>query len=265
MKTNYNSNLYLTPNDLNTIENKIEEVTNKIKMFVFSGAQSSLTHIQTNDRLGGKTLYLSFPRDIYENITSGTEIDILKTDENNKISYVYKNNIHNLYFTYNGVEYELYSKSDENYNPGINFIRYELPFDFGSVTEINDSDNFYQYIQIYRNEYIIPNYNKKTWSINNVPTMKDLDNIERGIRNIGYYFYKPNGWQKDRDWLPTGKINRNNNDSVATKNISYLDLNRWGINLNLINSYKISDLSLWNTDASQIYWDTESDVEWEDL
>ena len=104
MKTNYNSNLYLTPNDLNTIENKIEEVTNKIKMFVFSGSQSSLTHIQTNDKLGGKTLYLSFPRDIYENITSGTEIDILKTNKNNKISYIYQNSIHSLYIIYNNIK-----------------------------------------------------------------------------------------------------------------------------------------------------------------
>lgn len=265
MKTDYNSNLYLTPLSLNSVENKIDEITNNIQEYIFNNETSSLSNIGTGDNLNGKTLYLSFPRDCYTDITNTTEIDIIKVNNSNKISYIYADNKRSIRVVYNNTSYDIYAKNDSDNNPYINYVRYKLPFDFGVVTEIDSNDDIYQYIKFYDDEFIIPNYVKNTWSVNDVLIMRKIDNIEKGIKNIGDYFYKPNGWQTTKDWLGTAELGKNNNYGVNTKNISYLDLNRWGMNLNAITSYDTTNITLWNVNVSQIDWNIDDDVEWEDL
>lgn len=70
MNNNYDSNMYLITSYLNDFENQIDYVTNQIQEKVFDDAQSPLRNIQVGDNLSGKTLYMSFPRDSYENITN---------------------------------------------------------------------------------------------------------------------------------------------------------------------------------------------------
>lgn len=267
MLNSYNANMYLSPTDLNNIENKIQEITRKIRLFVFEGFNNSLRNIRVGDNLGGKTIYLSFPRDSYENINNTTRTDIIDVDDNTRIAYIYNTSSAKkyIYVRYKGVSYYIYAKNDDALNPYLSFIRYTLPLDFGTVSQINSSDNFYQYIKVYNEENIIPDYEKNVWSINDILTMKKIDNIEQGIKNIGDYYYKPNGWLGSKEWLGTARLGQDNNYALNTRNISYLDLNRWNINLDSIKSYNINDLTLWNTIVSQIDWNTESNIEWEDL
>ncbi len=85
----YSANIYLTPNDLNNIEDIIENITNEVQEKIFDNTQSPLRNIQVGDNLSGKTLYLSFPRDSYENITSSTRTEIITIDSNTRIAYIY--------------------------------------------------------------------------------------------------------------------------------------------------------------------------------
>ena len=122
----------------------------------------------------------------------------------------------------------------------------------------------YQYLKIYDNEDIIPSYSKHTWTQNEVLTMKNIDNIENGIKNIGYFYYQPNGWIGSREWLKTSNVD-NIDTNLNTQNISYLDINRWMKNLSLINFDNINNMTIWNTNISNIIWNTNSDVEWEEF
>ena len=49
------------------------------------------------------------------------------------------------------------------------------------------------------------------------------------------------------------------------KNISYQDLNRWVDNLNMINFDDLENMTIWNSDITQLQWNMNSDIEWEDL
>ena len=49
------------------------------------------------------------------------------------------------------------------------------------------------------------------------------------------------------------------------KNISYQDLNRWADNLNMINFNDLENMTIWNSDITQLQWNMNSDIEWEDL
>lgn len=261
----YNANIYLTPTDLNNIEDMVEDITNEVQERIFDNAQSSLRNIQVGDDLSGKTLYLSFPRDAYENITSSDRTELIKTDlYNARIAYRKHNTVSDIYVGYGPTAYYIYAKNDGAFNPYLNFVRYKLPYDFGTVTEINSNDDLFQYIKIYDDENVIPNYVKNTYNINDVPTMKQIDNIENGIKNIGYYYYKPVGFVGNREWLGTAELGKSNIYGTNMQNISYIDLNRWLTNLQAIDFNNLDKLTIWNSDISEIDWNEENETEWEE-
>lgn len=265
MHNNYNANMYLTPTYLNKIENNIEELTNDIQEIVFNNTQSLLRTVQVGDNLSGKTLYLSFPRDTYESITSSDITELVKTNgDRTSIAYKKFTGKPGIYVNYGPTGYFIYVKNDSATNPYLNFVRVKLPYNFGTVTEVDSSDDLFQYIKIYDNENIIPNYVKNTYGVNDLPTMKQIDNIEQGIKNIGDYYYRPNGFIEPREWLGTSRLGANNNYGVGIKNISYQDLNRWTNNLNLIDFDNIDKMCIWNSSISNLIWDADSDTEWEE-
>lgn len=273
MSNNYNANIYLTTEDLNNIENRIENTTNEVREKVYNNTNSYLRNIQVGDNLGGKTLYLSFPRTSYENILDEDTSDVtfIMTDNNSRIAYRYYNTsnvkgitaFHRISSSFLGKYlYACYTTSN---NPYLNIIRLKLPKNFGIVTNIDINNPFYQYVKIY-DETIIPNYTKHIWVDNEVLTMQKIDNIEQGVKNIGYYYEKPDGWVQEKEWLGEGTISSITNYGVGVKTISYQDFNRWYNNLDLIDFDDLNDITLWNAinDISQVEWDSESDEEWFD-
>lgn len=265
MNNNYNANLYLTPSDLNYIENTLNTLTEQVQSIVFNSTSSPLRNIQVGDNLSGKTIYLSFPRDSYQNITNSTKVNLITINNNTGISYIYNNNVRYIYIRYNNINHYIYAKKDIALNPYLNYVRVKLPYDFGIVTAVNTNQTLFQYIKIYDDEYIIPDYVKHTWTDNELLSMQRIDNIENGIKNIGYYYYKPDGFIGSKEWLGTAELGKSNNYCVGMKNISNQDLTRWTNNLNLINFDNINRLTIWNSSISEIDWNEENDTEWEEL
>lgn len=265
IQNRYNANMYLKPTDLNDIENDIETLTNDVQQYIFANQQSSPRTIQVGDNLSGKTLYLSFPRSSYEYINDTTRTDIITIDNNTRISYIHQNDKRYIYISYKNITYYIYAKNDNDDNPFLNYVRIKLPLMFGTVSDIDGSDALYQYIKIYENEYIIPNYVKHTYNQNDVLTMKEIDNIENGIKNIVYYYYKPNGYIGNREWLGTANFDTDNIYGVGTQNISYQDLNRWVSNLSLIDFDDLDNMTIWNSNISEIDWNEQNNTEWEEL
>ena len=66
-----------------------------------------------------------------------------------------------------------------------------------------------------------PDFHPKNWKLNDFPYIQEIDRIERGVNDLGEYYYKPNGWQECKTWL-TGK-----ETSQIIKSFSYLDINIW--------------------------------------
>lgn len=266
---NYDNSMYLKTSDLNAIENSIEEITSEIQENVFNNQTSPLRNVQVGDDLSGKTLYLSFPKDIYEHIDdyyypiwAGDNMIYTRVDENITNSYL-------IDIFYLGTSYQymvnIYKKPISSNNVDTNMVRIKLPNDFGIVDDIDTNNAFYQYIKIYDDENIIPNYEKHTWVDNEVLTMKKIDNIENGIKNIGDYYYKPYGWLNTKEWLGTSNMNLGViKNGVATKGISYNDLNRWVNNLSLINFDDLDTICLWNTNVSGLQWNEDTETQWEE-
>ncbi len=284
MSNSYNANIYFKTSDLNNIENQIEEITEDIRENVFDNTDAYLRNIQVGDNLGGKTLYLSFPRDTHTNIpTTDTATHLFiaisnndttvgvgykyYTDSNKAIGVRVKNKSSDtgyiLQYLYS------YSLTTDNGNPYLNYIRFTLPLDYGVVTSIDSNNTFYQHVKIY-DETVIPNYTKHRWYDNELLTMQKIDNIEQGIKNIGYYYEKPDGWVNEKEWLGTNSIEAINrkkaNYGVGVKTISYQDLNRWCNNLELITFDDLNNTTIWNAknDITQLIWNEDSDVEWID-
>ena len=274
MDNYYNSNMYLSTDDLNNIENRIESLTNEIQERVFDNQSSPLRNIQVGDNLNGKVLYLSFPKDIYQYIDNdnyypifaGDNMILVTKDENItnsfKIEVDFLKNYDELF-----TSQDIYNKPiSSSSNVKINTVRVILPYNFGIVDEISTNNEFYKYIKIYADERIIPDYIKHTYFDNEVITMQRLDNIERGIANIGYYFYKPIGWQNAREWLGTSDTNNGViKNGTNIQNISYQDVNRWINNLNLINFDNLDNMTIWNSNVTQLQWNKNSNIEWEEL
>lgn len=260
MNNEYNKRIYLTYNDLNAIENAIESITNEIQERLFNNTSSPLRTIEVGDNLNTKTLYISFPRNMYEYI-SGNGTDIVTTDKNSQISYekvdytTYDD--YRIGITIHNNERRIYQKRSDYTNPFISVVETKLPYNVGIVTSIDINNNVYDKIKIYENDDIIPNYVKHTWVENELLSMQKIHNIERGIKNIGRYFYKPTGWIETQEWIHGLGTN--------TKHISYKDLNRWQNNLSLINFDNLEVLNIWNTDITHLQWNKYYDGEWEEL
>lgn len=260
MLERYNDSIYLKPSDLNAIENTIENITNEIQEKIFDNQSSPLRNIQVGDNLNGKTIYIQFPKNIYESI-SGSENIFIKTDNNCKFNaYVNETTSFNMYSVMiqtNNVNRIIYRKRNDSPMIMIKPYSVKLPYTAGVVTEIDTNNELYQYIKIYDNEYTIPDYVKNTWVDNQFPTMQKMENIERGVDNIGKYYYKPIGWINTREWLTSLGIN--------VKNISYQDLNRWVDDLNTINFDNLENMTIWNSSVTQLQWNKDNNIEWEEL
>lgn len=260
MLERYNDSIYLKPSDLNAIENTIENLTNEIQEKIFDNQSSPLRNIQVGDNLNGKTIYIQFPQNIYESI-SGSENIFIKTDNNCKFNaYVNETTSFDLYSVMiqtNIVNRIIYRKRNDSPTIMIKPYSVKLPYTAGVVTEIDTNNELYQYIKIYDDEYIIPNYVKHVWSDNEFLTMQKIENIERGVDNIGKYYYKPTGWVNSRQWLmPLG---------INMKNISYQDLNRWVDDLNITNFNDLDNITIWNSSVTQLQWNKDNNIEWEEL
>ena len=102
----------------------------------------------------------------------------------------------------------------------------------------------------------IPSFNPKTWVINEFPYIQEIDRIERGVDNLGYYYYKPEEWETTKIWIPEG------NTQEIKKGFSYKDINRWIVNMNLIEQIKDDNSTIWNG-QSFVYWDSNDTLDWE--
>lgn len=271
MDNSYNNNMYLLKKDLNDIENQIETITNDIQENIFDNKTSPLRNIEIGDNLNGKILYLSIPRDFYENVDENT--NIITTNNNNYIKcykdyYSEQSSICGGLISYKDINYYLYqyyADSEENFSElTLNKKYFKLPHDFGIVDYIDSNNPLYQYIGIYEDETIIPNYEKHIWQDNEILSMQKIDNIEKGVKNIGYYYYKPNGWLTNRDWLPITSTEYYDTHTNI-QNISYQDLNRWLTDLSLISFNDLYKMTIWNSNVSEIDWNKQNDTDWEEL
>ena len=69
--------------------------------------------------------------------------------------------------------------------------------------------------------YTVDTYTPKTWVKKDFLIYTYLNNIEQGIKMLRDTYYEPVGWKKEKTWS-------------ASMPFSYLDINRWIDNLNLI-------------------------------
>lgn len=102
----------------------------------------------------------------------------------------------------------------------------------------------------------IPIYNKKTWILNELPFIQEIDRIEKAIYNLGEYYIEPKGWQTLKKWITDDNL-------YPIKSFDYRDWNRWINNLNLIDTSEISNMTLWDGN-SLINWNEISDINWID-
>ena len=100
----------------------------------------------------------------------------------------------------------------------------------------------------------IPIFSKKNWQLNEFPYIQEIDRIENAINNLGKYYYYPKAFITPKKWLNTGK---------EIKNFSYKDINRWIINLSLIEEIINDKSTIWNSLISYIEWNGNSETEWE--
>lgn len=91
-------------------------------------------------------------------------------------------------------------------------------------TKIVETYNKYQ--NIISNEYT-----PKKWLLNEFVYVDDIKNIEEGIDVLGKYFGYPTGWKTKREW-----------DLTSANSISYIDINRWLNNLDIILNSNYSPL-----------------------
>lgn len=102
----------------------------------------------------------------------------------------------------------------------------------------------------------IPDFVPKTWALNEFPYIQEIDRIEKGVQQLGEYWYKPYGWQNHKIWL-TGL-----ETEQVIKSFSYIDINRWLIDLTLIENSLGDETTIWNV-QSYIDWNVVSNIDWE--
>lgn len=270
MNNVYNANMYLTPNDLNDIENKILDLNNLISEKIYNNEKTYLRNVNIGDDLSGKTVIFKFPRDLYLNILEnelGVHTNIITT-ENGSIYCTndsYNNNsgivdlakviLDNDGYTETFLYYYINDGTNIYNNPSVVYFKIKFMRDFGKV--LSKDNYFSKYIFIYDNENIIPEYHKNIWNINEIPYVQDMNNIEYGISILGDYLGKPVGWINERNWdLAQNYLSDTSvtNIGVIPQGFSYIDINRWINNLNLIDSIDMDDITVWNTNKSQYYW-----------
>lgn len=66
-------------------------------------------------------------------------------------------------------------------------------------------------------------YTKQLWYKNSALLVPKLNHIEEGIKLLGQYYYRPEGWQKTKIW-----------NATKPEKFDYTDVNRWINDLNII-------------------------------
>lgn len=102
-----------------------------------------------------------------------------------------------------------------------------------------------------------PTFSSKTWVVNEFPYIQEIQRIETGVDNLKEYWYQPDGWIESKVWLDGTET------SQVIKSFSYEDINRWIVNLDLMEEAIGDNTTIWNI-QSYIYWNQESDIEWSD-
>lgn len=131
--------------------------------------------------------------------------------------------------------------------------------DYLNYDDLNNIENKIEILTDYLNNNniaTIPLFIKKEWFINEFPYVQKISRIEKAIDNLGENLFKPNEWITTRKWI----INVSN----SKQSFSYNDINRWIKNLDLIEKNKNNNFNIWNG-QSFIYWNENSDYEWEDI
>lgn len=82
-------------------------------------------------------------------------------------------------------------------------------------------EELYNFYSLYLEQGSMPTL--KTWVQNEFVYVDDINDIEESIDYIGSLFGYPTGWITSRKWNLTGE-----------NNISYVDLNRWIKNIDLL-------------------------------
>lgn len=132
--------------------------------------------------------------------------------------------------------------------------------DYLNYTDLNTIENKIEELTENLQEYnsSTPNFSKKIWVLNEFPYIQEIQRIETGIDNLQKYWYKPDNWIESKIWL-TG-----DETSQVIKSFSYIDINRWINNMNVIEPIIGDETTLWNI-QSYINWNEESDIEWSDV
>lgn len=90
-------------------------------------------------------------------------------------------------------------------------------------------NNIEEEIQKQQQKYLLPiQHNKKDWLQNEFVYVDDINNIESSIDKMGEYFGYINNWKLKRNWNLKGE-----------NSISYIDINRWINNLDIIDKLNL--------------------------
>ena len=122
----------------------------------------------------------------------------------------------------------------------------------------NDLNNVEAVIKDYTDQVStvtdIPEFVPKTWVLNELPFIQEINRIEIGIFNLGEYYNRPAGWLPTKEWITS-------HNQYPIKAFDYRDWNRWVNNLSIFKLDIVLTDTIWNG-ASFINWEEESDVDW---
>lgn len=246
---------------LNDIENKIVSLHSLFKS-KFNLQETALRNVRVGDNLSQKVLYLSFPFESYESITS--ELPFILLGDEFLCRKVSSNGNQYIGYKYNGHYNFLYYKYANKKNIFYNYVRYKLPNDYGAVLSICKNDEFYKCVKIKDDEYKLLEYNRKNWVDNEIPYLQYIDNIEEGINNVAEILYKPPGYEY-KAWTTTGHYGIASNDyGLAQKPISSKDFERWEKDIELLTNVINGINTIWNV-VSSVNWNEDNQYEWEEL
>ena len=101
--------------------------------------------------------------------------------------------------------------------------------DYLTHTLLNDVED--RIVNLYDkfSDYVTETYTPKTWSLNEYVFINDIKHIEDGIEYIGSLLEYPAGWEQSRQWGSFGRI-------------SYIDVNRWLKNIDLLMNSELNPL-----------------------
>lgn len=213
LRQNWTSQDKFGYSDMNDIISTINTIDAKLKIdspFISTGERRN---IQIGDDLSGKTIYLEFPDDLYEDIledVAGGQANVLETSSHSIIEYTnLMNSVSTVSIdTWMDMMYYANTDTSEVYS---NITEIQLSDDFGIVTSINSSMAAFQYIFIVETD----NIEMKRGDFLTAELLQKVENnIERLAKITDTNF-------RQRNWYHL---------SVFT----FEDVNRWAAALNIV-------------------------------